>query len=95
LVKKPSEIINIELISHPAQTASAWDNVEMKINVNGTPSTVIWDFWDGKTHECKERNCLNITHIFEEKWNYNISVKVSYPDRPTIEWTINLIVRNK
>ena len=93
LVKKPSESVNIDLVSHPAQTASAWDNVEMKITVNWTPSIVTRDFWDGSTHECRERNCLNIDHTFENPWEYNITVKITYSDRPTIEWNINLIVR--
>lgn len=93
LVKKPSESVTISLDSHPAQTAAIWDKVDMSISVNWTPTKIIWDFWNGNTLECKARECLEASQIYEKDWTYEISVSVSYEDRPMVDWKINLVVR--
>lgn len=93
LVKKPSESVTISLDSHPAQTAEIWDKVDMSISVNWTPTKIVWDFGNGNTLECKSRECIETSQIYEKDWTYEISVSVSYEDRPAVDGKINLNVR--
>lgn len=93
LVKKPVDSVIINLDSHPAQVAMAGDKVDMSISVNWTPSKIVRDFGNWETLECKNRECLETSKIFEEAWSYEIKVTISYTDRTDIEWSINLVVR--
>lgn len=93
LIKKPIENVSISLDSHPAQIASVWDKVTMSTAVNWTPSKITRDFWDWKTFECKGRECLDISNMYEKPGSYEIKVTISYENRPDVEWSINLVVK--
>jgi len=93
LVKKPNVTIDINLDSHPAQVASMWEKVDMSLSISGLPETIVWDFGNENKLECKGRECTEVSQIYNMPGEYIISVAVSYADKPTIEWKINLVVR--
>lgn len=93
LVKKPVDSVTINLDSHPAQTAMVGDKVNMSISINWTPSKIVWDFGNWNTLECKNRECIEASQIFNEPGSYEIKVTISYANRTDIEWSINLVVR--
>lgn len=92
-VKKPETTIEIFLEEHPAQLASVWEVVPMSISVDGMPTNIYWDFWDGETQECNWRSCAETFHVYEKDSAYTISVKVDYEDSQSLEWKINLLVQ--
>lgn len=92
-VKKPIVTIDINLDSHPAQIANVWEKIDMSLSTSGLPDTIIRDFGNWNNLECKGRECTESSQIYNKPGDYVISVAVSYPDKPTIEWKINLVVR--
>jgi len=93
LVKKPNVTLDINLDSHPAQTANIWDKVDMSLDIDWLPDKVVWDFGNWNTLECGGRECIQASQIYNVDWEYTISATVTYPNKPTIEWKINLIVK--
>lgn len=92
-VKKPETTIEIFLDEHPAQLASVWEVVPMSISVDGMPTKIYWNFWDGETQECDWRSCAETFHIYEKESAYAISVKVDFEGSQSLEWKINLLVQ--
>lgn len=92
-VKKPDTTIEIFLDEHPAQLASVWEIVPMSISIDGMPSNIYWDFWDGETQECDWRSCAETFHTYTKESAYTISVKVDFENSQSLEWKINLLVQ--
>ncbi len=91
-VKKPTATLAISLDSHPTQFAMVWDRVRMSLNVSGLPEKIVWDFGNWNKLECKWRECTDTSQVYDIAWDYTISVEVTYLDRPSIDWKINLKV---
>jgi hypothetical protein len=92
-VTKP--IVNVEIVldSHPAQSVNVWDNVEMSLNMDGSPTKVVWKFGNGKELECPGRSCTNVSQVYEIPWEYSVVASVFYDGMPTVEWKINIVVK--
>lgn len=93
IVKKATATLVIHLDSHPAQVATAGDRVVMSLELNGVPTTVQWDFGNGKTLECKGRECVQTTVLYDQSGDYIIRAKVSYENQPLVEGNISLKVK--
>lgn len=91
-VKKPIVKLDISLDSHPAQFARIWEKVDMSLNIDWLPSKIVRDFANWNTLECKGRECTETSQIYNEAWEYDISVVVSYEDKPDVDWSIKLLV---
>jgi hypothetical protein len=93
LVKKPNIVLDIILNSHPAQIANMWDKVDMSLDIDGLPKTVVRDFGNWNTLECGGRECIDVSQIYSAPWDYTIWAKVTYENKPAIEWKINLVIK--
>jgi hypothetical protein len=93
LVQKPNIILDINMVSHPAQIANIWEKIDMSLDIDWLPDSVIRDFWNWNTLECSSRECIDASQIYNKSWDYTIKAKVTYPNKPTIEGKINLIVK--
>lgn len=93
IVKKTIANLKINIDSHPAQIAKVWDKIDFSLELNWLPKTVKWDFGNGNVLECKARECIETSKIFDTAWLYNIKVFVTFDNKPDIEWTINLKVQ--
>jgi hypothetical protein len=93
LVQKPNIVLEINIVSHPAQIANIWEKVDMSLDLDWLPDDIIRDFWNWNTLECGGRECTDASQIYSQPWDYTIKAKVSYPNKPTIEGKINLIVK--
>lgn len=92
-VKKPNISLDIDVISHPAQIANMWEKVDFSLDITGLPQDIIRDFGNENTLECNWRECVSASQIYDMPGEYTVSAKVVYNDRPTIEWTINLVIK--
>lgn len=92
-VKKENVNLTINIDSHPAQIANMWDKVDLSLDITGLPSTIKRDFWNENTLECSGRECVETSQIYTDPGEYRISASVMYEDRPTIDWTINLVIK--
>lgn len=94
LVKKPNITLDINLDSHRTQQSRVWEKVDMSISVNWLPDKIVRDFGNWNTLECKSRaECGETSQIYTIPGEYTISVSVSYPDKPSIQWDVNLVVK--
>lgn len=93
LVKKPNVTLSIHIDSHPAQIANLWEKIDMSLDIDGLPESIVRGFWNWNTLECGGRECTEASQIYNKPWEYTIEAKVTYPDKPTVEWKINLIVK--
>ena len=92
-VTKP--IINAEIVlnSHPTQRASIWDKVEMSLNIDGSPSKIVWKFGNGNELECPWRSCTDVSQVYETPWEFVITATVYYENMPTVDGKINIVVK--
>ncbi|MCK9467164.1 MAG: PKD domain-containing protein [Candidatus Absconditabacterales bacterium] len=92
-ITKP--IVNVEIVldSHPAQSASIGDSVDMSLNMDGSPTKIIWKFGNGNEIECPGRSCTNVSQVYEIPGEYAITASVFYENMPTVDGKINLIVK--
>ena len=93
LVQKPNIVLDITIDSHPAQIASAWEKIDISLDIDWLPDSIVRDFGNWNTLECGGRECTESSQIYNTLWEYTIEAKVTYPDKPTIEWKINLIIK--
>jgi len=93
LVKKPSQVVDIRVDSHPAQVVSVWDRVDFVLDVSWLPTNVRWNFGNGQTLECEWRQCLAAQQTYDTAWTYSINVVVEYTNQPTINGNINIEVQ--
>ena len=61
-------------------SASVWSPVKMILNTSWNVKDILWDFGDGKTYTCENRECLSISHTYEKKGRYKVTAKVNYTD---------------
>jgi len=92
-VTKP--IVNVEIVldSHPAQSANVWDRIEMSLNMDGSPTKIVWKFGDWRELECPGRSCTDVSQVYEVPWEYVIIASIFYENMPMVEWKINLVVK--
>ena len=93
LVKKPNVTLSIHIDSHPAQVANMWEKIDMSLDIDGLPESIVRDFGNWNTLECGGRECTEASQIYNTPWEYLIEAQVTYPDKPTVEWKINLVVK--
>ncbi len=93
LVKKPNVTLSIHIDSHPAQVANIWEKIDMSLDIDGLPESIVRDFGNWNTLECGGRECTEASQIYNTPWEYMIEAKVTYTDKPTVEWKINLVVK--
>jgi hypothetical protein len=93
LVKKPNVTLSIDIDSHPTQIANVWEKIDMSLDIDWLPDTIIRDFGNWNTLECGGRECTDASQIYNQIWEYTIEAIVTYADKPTIEWKINLVVK--
>lgn len=92
LVKKTLVNLKINIDSHPAQITKVWEKVDFSVDMNWLPKTMKWDFGDWNNLDCKARECMTASKIYSKSWTYNVSVFVTFEDKPDIEGNINLKV---
>jgi hypothetical protein len=63
------------------------------LEVNWLPDRIAWDFGNGKKLECRNRECVQATTMYDQPGNYLIKVTITYPDKPQVEGTVNLKVQ--
>ncbi|HRU50134.1 MAG TPA: hypothetical protein P5155_01380 [Candidatus Absconditabacterales bacterium] len=92
-VTKP--IINAEIVlnSHPTQRASIGDKVEMSLNIDGSPSKIVWKFGNGNELECPGRSCTDVSQVYETPGEFVITATVYYENMPTVDGKINIVVK--
>jgi hypothetical protein len=94
IVKKQVMTLKINIDSHPWQLAKLGDRVYLSLEINGLPKKINWDFGNDKTLECSTRGeCGQTSVTYDQEWDYTIKAKVSYDDKPEIEWTVNIKVK--
>jgi hypothetical protein len=93
IVKKTVEKISITSDSHPSQIAKIWDNVALSLQIDWLPNSISWNFGDWKTFECKNRECVQMDHVFNETGFFVIKAIVRYNGRPDLEWTIKFKIQ--
>ena len=88
-------IVNVEIVldSHPAQSANVWDRIEMSLNMDGSPTKIVWKFGDWRELECPGRSCTDVSQVYEVPWEYVIIASIFYENMPMVEWKINLVVK--
>lgn len=92
-VKKKNSSLAISIDSHPSQIAKVWDRVKYSLELNWVPKTIIWDFWNTKTLQCSNRDCIDPIVVYDSAGKYTVKVKVIYEDRPQIEWSVVIKVQ--
>ncbi len=92
IVKKANKTFTINIDSHPGQLAKVWDIVKFSLDLDTLPEKILWDFGDGKTLECKERECIETNKIYNTPGTYKIKVKVIDDKSPLSDSTITLKV---
>lgn len=90
IVKRANQTLNITIDSHPAQVANVGDRVSFSLAVNGLPAEIHRNFGNGKTLDCKGRECVQTTQIYDQVGTYLIRAEVTYDNQPTIDGTITL-----
>lgn len=93
IVKKPSQVVDIRVDSHPAQVVWLWDRVDFVLDISWLPTRVRWDFGNGQTLECEWRQCLWVQQTYDTAWTYPINVVVEYANQPTINGNISIKVQ--
>jgi len=93
IVKKATATLKVLLDSHPAQLAMVGDRVNMSLELNGVPTTIQWDFGNGKTLECRGRECVQTTVMYDQPGDYVIRAVVSYENQPLVEGNISIKVK--
>ncbi len=93
IVKRANQELVIHIPSHPAQLANVDDRVNFSLELNGLPTEINRDFWNGKTLKCKARECVQVTQVYTTAGTYTVRAEVVYEAQPTIEWSIVLKVK--
>ena len=93
LVKKPSQVVDIRVDSHPAQVVWVSDRVDFALDISWLPTRVRWDFGNWQTLECEWRQCLWVQQTYDTAWTYSINVVVEYANQPTINGNISIKVQ--
>ena len=84
-VKKRADTLAISVDSHPSQIARIGDRVIYRLELNGVPKSILWDFGNGKTLQCSNRDCVDATTTYITPGKYTVKAKVTYQDKPEIE----------
>lgn len=92
-VKKRAATLVISVDSHPSQIARIGDRVSYSLELNGVPKGILWDFGNGKTLQCSNRECVQATTVYSTPGKYSVKAKVTYQDKPEIEWNIAIKVQ--
>lgn len=93
IVKRANQQLVINIDSNPAQIANVDDRVSFSLQLNGLPTEINWDFGNGKTLKCQNRECIQATQIYTTAGTYTIRAAAVFENQPTIEWTIVLKVK--
>lgn len=93
IVKKSIVNLKINIDSHPAQVAKAWDKVDFSLEMIWLPKTMRWDFGDWNDLECNARECVTASKVYNEAWTYNVRVFVTFEDQPDVEDSINIKIQ--
>lgn len=93
IVKKTTDKIVITSDTHPSQVAKIWDNIALSLQIDWLPTSITWDFGDSKTFECKNRECVQMDHVFGEAWFFIIKATVKYDGKPDVSWTLKFKVQ--
>ncbi|MCF7835341.1 hypothetical protein K9M48_04865 [Candidatus Gracilibacteria bacterium] len=93
IVKKALTNLKINIDSHPAQIAKPGDKVDFSLELSGLPTTVKRDFGNQNFLECKARECIETSKIFDTPGIYNIKVFITFDNKPDLEGNINLKVQ--
>ncbi len=93
IVKRENQTLKINIDSNPAQIANVGDRVSFSLEINGLPTEINRDFWNWKTLVCKQRECIQATQIYDTPGTYTVKAEVTYPDKPSIDWTIALKIK--
>ena len=92
IVKKEVKTFEINVDSHPSQQAKIGDTVQFSLDLDSLPTKIYWDFGDGNTLECKERECVETNKIYLEAGTYKIKVQIVDDKAPMSESSITLKV---
>ncbi|MFZ2911693.1 MAG: PKD domain-containing protein [Candidatus Absconditicoccaceae bacterium] len=93
IVKKALVSLIINIDSHPAQTAKVGDKVDFSLEMNGLPKTMKWTFGDGNDIECKARECMTASKVYDKVGTYTVRVFVTFDNQPDLEGNITLKVQ--
>lgn len=93
IVKRANQQLVINIDSNPAQIANVDDRVSFSLQLNGLPTEINWDFGNGKTLKCQNRECIQVTQVYTTPGNYTIRAAAVFENQPTIEGTIVLKVK--
>ena len=93
IVKKALVNLEINIDSHPAQTAKIWDKVDFSVEMNWLPKTMRWDFGDWNDVECKARECMTASKVYNKAWIYTVRVFVTFDNQPDLEGNITVKVQ--
>lgn len=66
VVKRANQTLTILIDSHPAQVANAGDRVNFSLEVNGLPAEIHRNFGNGKTLNCKGRECVQASQVYDQ-----------------------------
>jgi len=92
IVKKEIKTFAINIDSHPTQQARVWDMISLSLSLDTLPQKIVWDFGDGNTLECKERECVETTKIYNTPGEYKISVQIIDEKAPMTDAMVTLKV---
>jgi hypothetical protein len=93
IVKKTLVSLKINIDSHPAQTAKVSDKVDFSVEMNWLPKTMKWTFGDWNNIECKARECMTASKVYNKTWTYTVKIFVTFDNQPDLEWNITLKVQ--
>lgn len=93
IIKKSTEKATITSESHPSQVAKIWDTINLALQIDWLPNTIVRDFGDGTNFECKNRECIEVEKTFQEAWFFVITAKIRYEGKPEVQWTIKFKVQ--
>ena len=92
-VKKKTATLAISVDSHPSQVARIGDRVSYSLELNGVPKSIVWDFGNGKTLQCSNRECIQATTTYDTPGKYTVQAKVTYDNSPEIDGNIAIKVQ--
>ncbi len=94
IVKRANQTLKIAITNYAWQVASIGDSASFSLlELNGLPTEIHRNFGNGKTLNCKWRECVQANQIYTQAGTYTIRAEVVYENQPTIEGTITLKVQ--
>ncbi len=93
-VQREQRSADINIPSHPTQSARVWDRVEFEVSTDWSIDSIQWDFWNWRTASWEWRSYATATTTYDEAWDYRIRVVVEYEDYPRVVGTVNLRIRD-